>query len=67
MSHAARGNAPHRLAIVVTFSTNGMEASHVPMLLDPQPAPFCNAHIARINAVAGGLNPSGEIDERHHD
>ena len=49
------------LATLVTLGTDGMEASHVPMLLDPEPAPFGTlcGHIARSNpqwqrAAAGG-------------
>jgi transcriptional regulator len=40
-----------RLATLVTLGTDGMEASHVPMLLDPEPAPFgtLHGHIARSN------------------
>ena len=39
------------LATLVTFGADGMEASHVPMLLDPEPAPFgtLHGHIARSN------------------
>src|SRR5882672_10297228 len=46
-------DAIHRsgLATLVTFGADGMEASHVPMLLDPEPAPFgtLHGHIARSN------------------
>jgi transcriptional regulator len=40
------------LATLVTLGADGMEASHVPMLLDPEPAPFgtLHGHIARSNA-----------------
>ena len=39
------------LATLVTLGAAGMEASHVPMLLDPEPAPFgtLHGHIARGN------------------
>lgn len=39
------------LATLVTLGADGMEASHVPMLLDPEPAPFgtLHGHIARSN------------------
>jgi transcriptional regulator len=39
------------LATLVTLGAEGMEASHVPMLLDPEPAPFgtLHGHIARSN------------------
>jgi transcriptional regulator len=39
------------LATLVTLGADGIEASHVPMLLDPAPAPFgtLHGHIARSN------------------
>ena len=39
------------LATLVTLGADGMEASHVPMLLDPEPAPFgtLHGHVARSN------------------
>ena len=39
------------LATLVTLGPDGMEASHVPMLLDPDPAPLgtLHGHIARSN------------------
>ncbi len=39
------------LATLVTFGPDGMEASHVPILLDPEPAPYgtLHGHIARSN------------------
>jgi transcriptional regulator len=39
------------LATLVTLGADGMEASHVPMLLDAEPAPFgtLHGHIARSN------------------
>ena len=39
------------LATLVTLGADGMEASHVPMLLDSEPAPFgtLHGHIARSN------------------
>jgi len=40
-----------RLGTLITLGTGGMEASHVPMLVDPEPAPFgtLKGHIARAN------------------
>ena len=40
-----------RLASLVTFGETGIEASHVPMLIDPEPAPWGTlyGHIARTN------------------
>jgi transcriptional regulator len=39
------------LATLVTYGADGMEASHVPLLLDPDPAPYGTllGHIARSN------------------
>lgn len=47
--HAAMGQAG--LATLVTFGADGLEASHVPMLLDPEPAPFgtLHGHISKAN------------------
>jgi len=38
-------------ATLVTFGSEGIEGSHVPMLLDPEPAPFGTllGHLARAN------------------
>jgi len=40
-----------RLGTLVTLGPDGMEASHIPMLVDPEPAPFgmLKGHIARAN------------------
>jgi len=43
----------HPLATLVTMSARGMEANHIPMLIDTGPAPFgalCG-HVARANPV----------------
>jgi transcriptional regulator len=39
------------LATLVTMGDDGLEASHVPMLLDPEPAPFgtLHGHISKAN------------------
>ena len=44
------------LATLVTLSADGLIASHVPMLLDPEPAPYGTllGHLARPNPQAGG-------------
>lgn len=44
-----------RLAILVTAGPEGFEASHVPLLLDPDPAPLGTllGHLARGNPQAG--------------
>ena len=48
MHEAIRGA---RLGTLVTMGTDGIEASHIPMLVDPEPAPFgtLKGHIARGN------------------
>lgn len=54
MLHAAmRGTG---LATLVTLSADGLVASHVPMLLDPTPAPYGTllGHLARPNPQARG-------------
>ncbi len=40
-----------RLGTLVTLGADGLEASHVPMLVDPEPQPFgtLRGHIARAN------------------
>ena len=40
-----------RLGTLITPGPDGMEASHIPMLVDPEPAPFgtLKGHIARAN------------------
>jgi transcriptional regulator len=55
--HAAiRGSG---LATLVTLTADGLIASHVPMLLDPDPAPFGTllGHVARPNPQARGAVP----------
>jgi transcriptional regulator len=50
-----------RIGTLVTLGSEGMEASHIPLLIDPEPAPYgtLRGHIARSNgqwkrATAGG-------------
>jgi transcriptional regulator len=45
-----------RLATLVTMTPDGLIASHVPMLLDPEPAPYGTllGHLARPNPQARG-------------
>jgi transcriptional regulator len=45
-----------RLATLVTLTSDGLIASHVPMLLDPEPAPYGTllGHLARPNPQARG-------------
>jgi transcriptional regulator len=47
------------LATLVTLTADGLIASHVPMLLDPDPAPYGTllGHVARPNPQARGATP----------
>jgi len=47
------------LATLVTLTADGLIASHVPMLLDPEPAPYGTllGHVARPNPQARGAVP----------
>jgi transcriptional regulator len=49
------------LATLVTLGADGMEASHVPMLLDSEPAPFgtLHGHMARSNPQWQRASASG--------
>jgi transcriptional regulator len=50
------------LATLVTLTPDGLIASHVPMLLDPDPAPYGTllGHVARPNPQAKGAVPGTE-------
>ncbi len=50
------------LATLVTLTDQGLVASHVPLLLDPAPAPFGTliGHLARPNPQAAGSPPAVE-------
>ena len=53
------------LATLVTLAADGLIASHVPMLLDPEPAPYGTliGHLARPNPQArGAIRASGAGD-----
>jgi hypothetical protein len=52
------------LATLVTQTTEGLIASHVPLLLDPQPAPYGTliGHLARLNPQARGALGRGASD-----
>jgi len=43
----------HPLATLVTLSSNGLNANHIPLHLSDQPGPFCtlNGHVARGNPI----------------
>jgi transcriptional regulator len=47
------------LATVVTLSTDGLNANHLPFHLSPEPGPFgtLRGHIARSNPILSGLVP----------
>ncbi|MDE2580098.1 MAG: FMN-binding negative transcriptional regulator [Rhodospirillales bacterium] len=47
------------LATLVTLTHDGLVASHIPMLLDPEPAPYgvLVGHLARPNPQARGVAP----------
>lgn len=48
------------LATLVTMTADGLVASHVPLLLEPDPAPFgtLRGHLARPNPQARGADPA---------
>ena len=52
------------LATLVTLTADGLIASHVPMLLDPEPAPYGTliGHLARPNPQARGADRRGAGD-----
>ena len=43
----------HPLGTLITMTADGLNANHVPFMVDPQPAPFglLRAHVARSNSV----------------
>ncbi|HEX9392645.1 MAG TPA: FMN-binding negative transcriptional regulator [Usitatibacteraceae bacterium] len=43
----------HPLGMLVTLTAGGLEANHIPFLIDPDPAPFgtLRGHVARANPV----------------
>ncbi len=43
----------HPLATLITLGPDGLEANHIPMEIDPEPAPFgtLRGHVARANPV----------------
>lgn len=45
--------AAHPLATLVTLTADGLEANHIPLLIDPQPAPYgtLRGHVARNNPM----------------
>ena len=61
---AACRNPRSGLATLVTLTADGLIASHVPMLLDPDPAPYGTllGHVARPNPQARGAVRRGAGD-----
>jgi transcriptional regulator len=53
--------ATHPLATLVTHGEDGLDANHLPLLLDPQAGPHgtLRGHIARANPLA--RHPGGEV------
>jgi len=43
----------HPLAVLVTLGSSGLNANHIPLEIDPEPAPFgtLRGHVARANPV----------------
>jgi transcriptional regulator len=53
----------HNFAALVTLGPEGLCASHIPFLLDPDPAPLgtLRAHIARANGQWRGVSPEAAL------
>jgi transcriptional regulator len=49
----------HPFALVVTLTSDGLNANHIPMLIDPEPAPFgtLRGHVARANRIWQDFSP----------
>jgi len=52
----------HGLATLVTMSTQGLNANHIPLEFDPEPSPFgtLRGHVARANPLWRDLSPGAE-------
>jgi transcriptional regulator len=50
------------LATLVALTTQGLEANHIPLLIDPEPAPFgtLRGHVARANPLWRAFNADVE-------
>jgi transcriptional regulator len=50
------------LGTLVTFGSEGLVANHIPLLVDPEPAPFGTlmGHVARANPQWRAIAPGGE-------
>ncbi|MEQ1774848.1 MAG: FMN-binding negative transcriptional regulator [Burkholderiales bacterium] len=53
----------HPLATLVTTTAQGLEANHIPLLMDPEPAPYgtLRGHLARANPVWRTFNSDTEV------
>ncbi len=53
----------HAFGAMVTHSTAGLTANHIPFEFDPDPAPFgtLRAHIARANSVWRDVPPDSDV------
>jgi transcriptional regulator len=53
----------HPLATLVTTTAQGLEANHIPLLIDPEPAPWgtLRGHVARANPVWRTFNAETEV------
>jgi len=51
------------LATLVTLSSNGLNANHIPLLLSESPAPFgaLQGHVARVNPILRDLGNNIEV------
>ena len=53
----------HPLATLVTVTAQGLEANHIPLLIDPEPLPFgtLRGHVARANPVWRTFSADSEV------
>lgn len=53
----------HPLATLVALTAQGLEANHIPFLIDPQPSPFgtLRGHVARANPLWRNFNADAEV------
>ena len=53
----------HPLATLVVTTAQGLEANHIPLLIDPDPAPYgtLRGHVARANPVWRMFNADTEV------
>jgi len=53
----------HPLATVVVHTRNGLDASHIPMVVRPDPGPYgtLQGHVARANRMWSEYDPGVEV------